>query len=75
VPGLYLDTSAIGRLVLSEPDATAIRALLARYGAYCSSALFAVEVGAERGPRNARLPAIGKAVRGGDVLDLGEVDL
>lgn len=44
MPGLYLDTSAIGRLVLSEPDATAIRALLARYDAYCSSALFAVEL-------------------------------
>ena len=29
--GLYIDTSALGRVLLAEPDAVAIRATLARY--------------------------------------------
>ena len=32
--GLYLDTSALGRIVLAEPDAAAIRQTLARYDAW-----------------------------------------
>lgn len=42
--GLYVDTSAIGRVLLAEPDATAIRATLARYDAWWSSELLIVEL-------------------------------
>jgi uncharacterized protein with PIN domain len=42
--GLYLDTSALGRVLLAEPDAAAIRAALARYDAWWSSALLIVEL-------------------------------
>jgi uncharacterized protein with PIN domain len=31
VAGLYVDTSALGRVLLDEPDAAAIRSALARY--------------------------------------------
>ncbi len=42
--GLYLDTSALGRVLLSEPDAEMIRDTLASYDTWCSSALLAVEL-------------------------------
>ena len=42
--GLYLDTSALGRILLAEPDAAAIRQTLARYDAWWSSALLIVEL-------------------------------
>ena len=42
--GLYLDTSALGRVLLGEPDAEAIRDGLARYDAWWSSALLVVEL-------------------------------
>jgi uncharacterized protein with PIN domain len=42
--GLYVDTSAIGRVLLAEPDAAAIRATLARYDAWWSSELLVVEL-------------------------------
>jgi len=42
--GLYLDTSALGRIVLAEPDAAAIRQTLAGYDAWWSSALLIVEL-------------------------------
>jgi len=42
--GLYLDTSALGRLLLAEPDAGAIRQALARYDRWWSSALLLVEL-------------------------------
>lgn len=42
--GLYLDTSALGRILLAEPDATAIRQTLADYDAWWSSALLIVEL-------------------------------
>ncbi len=32
--GLYLDTSALGRILLAEPDAGAIRAAVANYDAW-----------------------------------------
>lgn len=42
--GLYLDTSALGRVLLGEPDAELIRDALARYDAWWSSALLVVEL-------------------------------
>ena len=42
--GVYVDTSALGRLLLAEPDAEAIRDALARYDAWWSSALVIVEL-------------------------------
>lgn len=42
--GLCLDTSALGRVLLAEPDAAAIRTTLAGYDAWWSSALLSVEL-------------------------------
>ena len=42
--GLYLDTSALGRVLLAEPDAAAIRATLVRYDGWWSSGLLIVEL-------------------------------
>jgi uncharacterized protein len=42
--GLYVDTSALGRVLLTEPDATAIRSTLSRYDRWWSSALLVVEL-------------------------------
>lgn len=42
--GVYLDTSALGRLVLDEPDAPAIGAALAEVGPVVASRLLAVEL-------------------------------
>jgi hypothetical protein len=39
--GLYLDTSSLGRVLLAEPDAAAIRDLIGRYEETWSSALIA----------------------------------
>jgi predicted nucleic acid-binding protein len=43
VPGIYLDTSALGRVVLGERDAPAIRARLALFDPWCASELLVVE--------------------------------
>jgi uncharacterized protein len=43
VPGIYLDTSALGRVVLGEADAPAIRARLAEFDPWLSSELLVVE--------------------------------
>jgi uncharacterized protein with PIN domain len=45
VPGLYVDTSALGRVLLGESDAAAINATLARYDETWSSELVVVELG------------------------------
>jgi predicted nucleic acid-binding protein len=42
--GLYVDTSALGRVLLTEPDAAAIRSTLSRYDRWWSSALLVVEL-------------------------------
>jgi uncharacterized protein with PIN domain len=42
--GLYIDTSALGRILLAEPGAIAIRATLARYNVWWSSELLVVEL-------------------------------
>jgi predicted nucleic acid-binding protein len=44
VAGVYLDTSALGRLVLDEPDSDAIGAALAEFEAVVSSRLLRVEL-------------------------------
>lgn len=44
MPGLYVDTSALGRVLLGEPDADLIRTTLARYDPWWSSALLLVEL-------------------------------
>jgi predicted nucleic acid-binding protein len=42
--GIYVDTSALGRVLLGEPDAGLIRKTLARYDPWWSSALLFVEL-------------------------------
>ena len=42
--GVYLDTSAVGRLLLAEHDAPAIRASLAEFDGHWSSELLIVEL-------------------------------
>lgn len=44
MPGLYIDTSAVGRVALGEADAPAIRATLAQYEPWYSSELLIVEL-------------------------------
>jgi predicted nucleic acid-binding protein len=44
VSGVYLDTSALGRIVLDEPDSAAIGAALAEYEAVVSSRLLRIEL-------------------------------
>jgi uncharacterized protein len=42
--GVYIDTSALGRILLGEPDAQLIRDTLAAYKPWWSSALLVVEL-------------------------------
>lgn len=42
--GIYVDTSALGRVVLGEPDAQAIRARLAQFDPWFASELLVVEL-------------------------------
>jgi predicted nucleic acid-binding protein len=42
--GLYVDTSALGRLLLAEPDAPAISEALRRYSEWWTSRLLIVEL-------------------------------
>jgi predicted nucleic acid-binding protein len=42
--GLYIDTSSLGRVLLAEPDAPAIRELVGRYDETWSSALIIIEL-------------------------------
>ncbi len=42
--GLYIDTSSLGRVLLAEPDAPAIRELIGRYDETWSSALIIIEL-------------------------------
>lgn len=43
MPGIYLDTSALGRVVLGEADAPAIRTTLAQFDPWRASELLVVE--------------------------------
>ena len=42
--GIYVDTSALARVLLAEPDAAVIRSTLGRYSAWWSSRLLVVEL-------------------------------
>jgi uncharacterized protein len=42
--GIYLDTSALGRVLLAEPDAAAIRSVLDQHDDWWSSELVVVEL-------------------------------
>lgn len=42
--GIYVDTSALGRVVLGEPDAQVIRARLAQFDPWFASELLVVEL-------------------------------
>lgn len=42
--GIYVDTSALGRVVLGEPDAQAIRARLAQFDPWFANELLVVEL-------------------------------
>ncbi len=42
--GIYVDTSALGRVLLAEPEAEAIRGVLAEHDAWWSSELLVVEL-------------------------------
>ena len=42
--GVYVDTSALGRVLLAEPEAEMIRSLLAAHDAWWSSELLVVEL-------------------------------
>jgi uncharacterized protein len=44
VAGIYVDTSALGRVVLGEPDAASIRARLAQFDPWFASELLVVEL-------------------------------
>ncbi len=44
VPGVYLDTSALGRVVLGEPDSAAIADSLAGFDAIVSSRLLRIDL-------------------------------
>ena len=57
MPGIYLDTSALGRVVLGEADAPAIRATLAQFDPWRCSELLVVEA-----RRLARREAVSAAV-------------
>jgi hypothetical protein len=44
VAGIYVDTSALGRVVLGEPDAQTIRAKLAQFDPWLANELLVVEL-------------------------------
>jgi hypothetical protein len=44
VPAVYLDTSALGRILLGEPDANAILAELSKFDQHISSRLLRLEL-------------------------------
>ena len=45
MPGLYVDTSALGRVALGEADAPAVRASLSKFDPWYASELLLVELG------------------------------
>lgn len=72
--GIYLDTSALGRILLAEPDAVAIRAQLGAYDARWSSELLMVEL--RRLAARERLAAAAERLLSGiKLLPLGSASL
>lgn len=69
--GVYIDTSALARVVLGEPDAPAITAALDSFSQHFSSRLLAVEL--HRVTLREGMPAIADALLGSVALiPLGE---
>jgi predicted nucleic acid-binding protein len=66
VTGLYIDTSALARVMLGEPDAPAITAALGGFTQHFSSRLLAVEL--RRVALRESLPAVADALLGGVAL-------
>jgi uncharacterized protein len=66
---LYVDTSAIGRVLLGEPDAKPIRDELARYPRHVSSALLRIEL-RRLGMREGRLPDADRLLTGISLIPL-----
>lgn len=64
--GLYLDTSALARVMLGEPDAAVITAALDRFSDHFSSRLLAVEL--RRVALREGLPAVADALLGSVAL-------
>jgi predicted nucleic acid-binding protein len=72
--GAYLDTSALGRVLLGEPDAEAIRSRLAEYDAWWSSELLVVEL--RRLAARERVVAAAEQLLGGvKLVPLGSASL
>lgn len=72
--GVYVDTSALGRVVLAEPDAEAIRDVLARYDAWWSSAILIVEL-RRLGRREDLEPAVERVLAQVSLLDVDRASL
>jgi predicted nucleic acid-binding protein len=66
VAGVYIDTSALARVMLGEPDTPAITAALARFEHHFSSRLLAVEL--RRVALREALPAVADALLGSVAL-------
>ena len=64
--GLYIDTSALARVMLGEPDTPAITAALANFEQHFSSRLLAIEL--RRVALRETIPAVADALLGGVAL-------
>jgi predicted nucleic acid-binding protein len=66
VAGLYIDTSALARVMLGEPDTPAITAVLASFEQHFSSRLLAIEL--RRVALREAMPAVADALLGSVAL-------
>ncbi len=66
MPGLYVDTSALARVMLGEPDTAAIAVALTDFSQHFSSRLLAVEL--RRVALRENLPAVADALLGSVAL-------
>jgi len=66
VAGLYIDTSALARVMLGEPDTPAITAALASFEQHFSSRLLAIEL--RRVALRETIPAVADALLGSVAL-------
>lgn len=69
--GVYLDTSALGRVLLGEPDASAIIRELGRFEPHVSSRLLRVEL-RRLALRHGQLPAADQLLAGVALLPVDE---
>jgi uncharacterized protein len=68
---VYLDTSVLGRVLLAEPDAPAIRRELGRFERHVSSSLLSVELH-RLGLRENMLAHVAELLSGNVLIPLGE---